>query len=53
MGDHRIADGVRFRRPFLLLIAFILRIATIAKRTLAIGPFILRESSRGEEIDRD
>ncbi|WP_222919833.1 hypothetical protein [Natrinema sp. SYSU A 869] len=37
--------------PFLLLIAFILRVATMAKRTLAIGPFILRESSRGEEID--
>ncbi|WP_246998568.1 hypothetical protein [Halosolutus gelatinilyticus] len=37
--------------PFLLLVAFILRIATIAKRTLAIGPFILRESSRGEEIE--
>ena len=37
--------------PFLLLIAFVLRIATMAKRTLAIGPFILRESGRGEEID--
>ncbi|RKD88087.1 hypothetical protein [Halopiger aswanensis] len=37
--------------PFLLLIAFVLRIATVAKRTLAIGPFILRESSRGEEIE--
>ncbi|WP_440766184.1 hypothetical protein [Natronorubrum sp. DTA7] len=37
--------------PFLLLIAFILRIATMAKRTLAIGPFILRDSSRGEEIN--
>ncbi|AHF98630.1 hypothetical protein HALLA_06965 [Halostagnicola larsenii XH-48] len=37
--------------PFLLLIAFILRIATMAKRTLAIGPFILRESGRGEDID--
>ncbi|MFC4543959.1 hypothetical protein ACFO5R_18690 [Halosolutus amylolyticus] len=37
--------------PFLLLIAFILRIATMAQRTLAIGPFILRESGRGEEID--
>ena len=35
--------------PFLLLIAFVLRIATIAKRTLAIGPFILRESSRSED----
>ncbi|QRV16460.1 hypothetical protein [Haloterrigena salifodinae] len=37
--------------PFLLLVAFILRIATMAKRTLAIGPFILRDSSRGEEIN--
>ncbi|MDQ2050097.1 hypothetical protein RBH26_06325 [Natronolimnohabitans sp. A-GB9] len=37
--------------PFLLLIAFVLRIATMAKRTLAIGPFILRDSSRGEEIE--
>ncbi|SDQ25705.1 hypothetical protein [Natronobacterium texcoconense] len=37
--------------PFLLLIAFIVRIATMAKRTLAIGPFILRESSRGEDIE--
>lgn len=37
--------------PFLLLIAFVLRIATMAKRTLAIGPFILRDSSRGEEIN--
>ncbi|WP_224337502.1 hypothetical protein [Haloprofundus halobius] len=32
--------------PFLLLISYIARIATIAKRTLAIGPFILRESQR-------
>ena len=37
--------------PFLLLIAFVIRIATMAKRTLAIGPFILRGSSRGENID--
>jgi len=28
--------------PFVLLIAYILRIATVAKRTLAIGPFVLR-----------
>jgi len=28
--------------PFLLLLSFILRIATVAKRTLAIGPFVLR-----------
>lgn len=32
--------------PFLLLISYIARVATIAKRTLAIGPFILRESQR-------
>ncbi|MFD1585731.1 hypothetical protein ACFR9U_01950 [Halorientalis brevis] len=29
--------------PFVLLVAYILRIATVAKRTLAIGPFVLRE----------
>jgi hypothetical protein len=32
--------------PFFLLAAYIFRIATIAKRTLAIGPFVLRESER-------
>lgn len=32
--------------PFLLLISYIARVATIAKRTLAIGPFILRDSQR-------
>lgn len=32
--------------PFLLLVSYILRVATIAKRTLAIGPLILRESQR-------
>lgn len=32
--------------PFLLLISYIARVATIAKRTLAIGPFILRNSQR-------
>ncbi|GAB7018502.1 hypothetical protein [Halostagnicola bangensis] len=37
--------------PFLILISFFVRIATVAKRTLAIGPFILRESGRGEDID--
>jgi hypothetical protein len=29
--------------PFALLLSYILRIATVAKRTLAIGPFILRD----------
>ncbi|MFC6723145.1 hypothetical protein ACFQE1_01810 [Halobium palmae] len=32
--------------PFLLLISYVARVATIAKRTLAIGPFILRDSQR-------
>ena len=30
--------------PFVLLIAYILRIATVAKRTLAIGPLVLRKT---------
>ncbi|SNZ05723.1 hypothetical protein SAMN06269185_0932 [Natronoarchaeum philippinense] len=32
--------------PFLLFAAYILRIAPVAKRTLAIGPLILRDSQR-------
>ncbi len=39
--------------PFLLLVSFVLRLGTMAKRTLAIGPFILRESNRDEEIEWD
>jgi hypothetical protein len=39
--------------PFFLLSTYILRLATIAKRTLAIGPFILRSSERSTEIDWD
>jgi hypothetical protein len=34
--------------PFVVLVAYVLRIATMAKRTLAIGPFILRETESGE-----
>jgi hypothetical protein len=33
------------------LTAYILRIVTVAKRTLAIGPFILRDTDRTEESD--
>lgn len=29
--------------PFFILVSFVLRIATVAKRTLAIGPFVLRD----------
>ncbi|QLH78984.1 hypothetical protein HZS55_17525 [Halosimplex rubrum] len=32
--------------PFLLLVAYITRIGVVAKRTLAIGPLILRDSQR-------
>lgn len=32
--------------PFLLLLSYIARVATVAKRTLAIGPLILRDSQR-------
>ena len=37
--------------PFFLLLSYILRIATVAKRTLAIGPFILRDTDRSDDID--
>ena len=39
--------------PFALLLSYILRIATVAKRTLAIGPFVLRETSRTADVDWD
>jgi hypothetical protein len=37
--------------PFLLFIAYILRIVTVAKRTLAIGPFVLRETDDRVTVD--
>ncbi|ARS90144.1 hypothetical protein [Natrarchaeobaculum aegyptiacum] len=36
--------------PFVVFIVYILRIASVAKRTLAMGPFILRESQRDEDL---
>lgn len=36
--------------PFIVLLAYILRIATVAKRTLAVGPFTLREAGGSKEI---
>jgi hypothetical protein len=38
--------------PFALLLSYILRIATVAKRTLAIGPFVLRETDAGADFER-
>ncbi|MEF8800672.1 MAG: hypothetical protein V5A38_14445 [Halolamina sp.] len=37
--------------PFAVLLAYILRIVTVTKRTLSIGPFILRETDRDVEFD--
>ncbi|SDZ90177.1 hypothetical protein SAMN04488065_1112 [Haloplanus vescus] len=36
--------------PFLVLIAYVLRIATVTKHTLSIGPFILRETDQVEQV---
>jgi len=37
--------------PFLVLLAYVLRIATVTKHTLSIGPFILRETEQVEEVE--
>ncbi|WP_440764248.1 hypothetical protein [Natronorubrum sp. DTA7] len=37
--------------PFFLLAAYVLRIATISKRTGSLGPFILRHAERTDAID--
>jgi hypothetical protein len=39
--------------PFLLLIAYVMRIATVTKHTLSIGPFILRETNGVSEVEWD
>jgi hypothetical protein len=36
--------------PFLVLLTYVLRIATVTKHTLSIGPFILRETEQVEEM---
>ncbi|MDQ2050096.1 hypothetical protein RBH26_06320 [Natronolimnohabitans sp. A-GB9] len=36
--------------PFVVFITYVLRVATVAKRTLAMGPFILRESERDQDL---
>ncbi|WP_411966897.1 hypothetical protein [Haloferax sp. YSSS75] len=37
--------------PFAVLAAYVLRILTVAKRTLSIGPFVLRSETRDENLD--
>lgn len=39
--------------PFAILLAFIFRIATVAQRTLAMGPFILREMEGEQATEYD
>lgn len=37
--------------PFMLLLSYVLRVATVAKRTLAVGPFILQDQNRFEDLE--
>lgn len=37
--------------PFTVVLAYILRIVTVTQRTLALGPFILRETQRESDFD--
>jgi len=37
--------------PFLILLAYVVRIATVTKHTLSIGPFILRETDDVTEVE--
>jgi hypothetical protein len=39
--------------PFMILLAYVLRIATVTKHTLSIGPFILRKEDDVDEVSRD
>ena len=39
--------------PFVILLAYVIRIATVTKRTLSIGPFVLRETEEVAEVDWD
>ena len=39
--------------PFAFLLSYILRIVTVTKRTLSIGPFILRKTDRSSDLDWD
>ena len=39
--------------PFVILLAYVMRIATVTKHTLSIGPFILRETDDVSEVEWD
>jgi hypothetical protein len=45
-----VAGGVTVSlAPFLVLLAYVVRIATVTGRTLSIGPFVLRETDRSTD----
>ena len=39
--------------PFVVFLSYVLRIATVAKQTLAIGPFVLQTTDDGDATSRD
>ncbi|MFB6119102.1 hypothetical protein [Halosegnis sp.] len=39
--------------PFAILLVYVVRIATVTKRTLSVGPFILRETDWVDEVEWD
>jgi ABC-type spermidine/putrescine transport system permease subunit II len=39
--------------PFLVLLAYVLRVATVTKYTLSIGPFLLRSADRVDDVEID
>jgi hypothetical protein len=39
--------------PFAILLAYVLRLVTVAKRTLSVGPFVLRTTDRDASVDRE
>ncbi|MCL7416353.1 MAG: hypothetical protein M8354_00735 [Halalkalicoccus sp.] len=52
--DRYLAVGIVYALallPFTVVLAYILRIVTVTKRTLALGPFILRETKHAGDMD--
>ena len=39
--------------PFVILLAYVMRIATVTKHTLSIGPFILRDTDDVDRVERE
>jgi len=47
-----LAFGVALS-PFAVLLAYLLRVLTVVRRTLAVGPFILRDTEQAVRADRE